>query len=124
MNFQCRARSVAGISSSGVLEAESTSAARQMLRDQGLFALSLEPRQQRKGDFEQSTAVAASRWNSRVTKHDLLMLTSQLVIMTRSGVELAEAFKVAHQQCVKPSLRNTLGQIYDDLSNGISISVA
>jgi type II secretory pathway component PulF len=124
MNFQYRARSVAGANSSGVLEAESPSAARQMLRDQGLFALSLEPRQQRKGGFEQSSAVAASRWNSRVTKHDLLMLTSQLVIMTRSGVELAEAFKVAHQQCVKPALRNTLRQIYDDLSNGISISVA
>ena len=124
MNFQYRARSVAGAASSGVLEADSPSAARQMLRDQGLFALSLDQRQQRSPALEQSPGGAGPLWKSRVTKHDLLMLTSQLVIMTRSGVELAEAFKVAHQQCSKPALRNTLRQVYEDISNGVSISVA
>src|SRR5436190_833348 len=122
MNFQYTARSVSGASSSGVLEAESPAAARKMLRDQGLFALSLE--QHRSLSVDRSSAGAKGGWKSRVTKHDLLMLTSQLVIMTRSGVELAEAFKVASLQCEKPALRKSLVQIYDDLSDGVSISIA
>jgi type II secretory pathway component PulF len=122
MNFQYKARSAAGASSSGVLEAESPAAARKMLRDQGLFALSLE--QHRSLSVEQSAVPVKAGWNSRVSKLDLLMLTSQLVIMTRSGVELAEAFKTASRQCEKPELRKALLQIYDDLADGVSISVA
>ena len=122
MNFQYKARSASGTSSSGVLEAESPAAARKMLRDQGLFALSLE--QHRNLSVEQPAKVVKSGWKSRVSKLDLLMLTSQLVIMTRSGVELAEAFKTASRQCEKPELRQSLSQIYDDLTDGVSISVA
>lgn len=122
MNFQYKARSVAGASSSGVLEAESPAVARKILRDQGLFALSLE--QHRNAVLEQPRDGGQAGWNSRVTRQDLLMLTQQLVIMTRSGVELAEAFQVASGQCAKPQLRNSLQQIYDALADGVSISVA
>jgi type II secretory pathway component PulF len=122
MNFQYKARSVSGDTSSGVLEAESPAAARKILRDQGLFALSLE--QHRSLSAVQPSGGAPGGWNKRVTKHDLLMLTSQLVIMTRSGVELAEAFKVASRQCEKPELRKSLLAIYDDLADGVSISQA
>lgn len=122
MNFQYKARSVAGASSSGMLEAESPAAARKMLRDQGLFALSLE--QHRSTVLDQPRGGGKIGWKKRVTKQDLLMLTSQLVIMTRSGVELAEAFKVASRQCEKPQLRKSLEQIYDDLADGVSVSQA
>lgn len=122
MNFHYKARSVVGASSSGVLEAESPAAARKMLRDQGLFALSLEQHRGLSSEYPRGGGKVG--WNSRVTKHDLLMLTSQLVIMTRSGVELAEAFKVASRQCEKPDLRKSLQQIYDDLADGVSVSIA
>src|SRR5579872_2423934 len=122
MNFHYKARSVAGASSSGVLEAESPATARKMLRDQGLFALSLEQHQDTA--LDQPRGGGTIGWKKRVTKQDLLMLTSQLVIMTRSGVELAEAFKVASRQCEKPELRKSLEQIYDDLTDGVSVSQA
>ncbi|MBI3866018.1 MAG: type II secretion system F family protein [Planctomycetia bacterium] len=122
MNYHYKAKAVGGATSSGVLEAESPTAARKLLRDKGLFALSLEQRSS--GAVERPAAGAVPGWNSRVTKHDLLMLTSQLVIMTRSGVELAEAFKTAKTQCTKPALRDSLDQIYNDLADGVSISAA
>ena len=59
-----------------------------------------------------------------MSKRDLLSVTTQLAIMTRSGVDLASAFQSLSQQCGNAALRNILGQIHRDVTGGKSISDA
>ena len=52
------------------------------------------------------------------------MLTSQLNIMCKSGVDVADALKGAAEECSNPILQNTLSVVYEDVAAGDSISVA
>lgn len=123
MLFQYTAKTTAGGTTSGTLEAESPSALRQALREKGLFALSMKPAG--KGAPAAATKRGGFRiGSSRVPKRDLLMFTTQLVILCRSGVELAEALQISRDQCSNPRLRTSLEQVYSDLSDGISVSAA
>lgn len=122
MFFHYTAKSSAGVTSSGVLEADSLAAVRQLLREKGLFALALNPEPQALTASGSSSSRLLLR--TGISKRDILMLTSQLVIMTRSGVELAEALQICRDQCAIPALRKSLEQIYSDLSDGLSVSSA
>ena len=46
---------------------------------------------------------------SALSKRDLLSVTTQLAIMTRSGVDLASAFQSLSQQCGNANLRSDSG---------------
>lgn len=121
MNFTYTAKSLAGETATGVLEAASQAAARQELRVRGLFALSLAPTS---GAAGQQAQPARRAWRTRVPTRDMLMLTSQLVIMCRSGVNLADAFQNAARQCTQPRLKAALEQVYADVSAGQKVSAA
>ncbi len=120
MNYQYTAKAASGGASSGTIEAHSESEARQQLRQQGLFPLSM--------NTERQVAVPRSSsrkyFGRRVSKNDLLMLTSQLAIMCRSGIDLAEALKNAAKQCANPTLKKALDEAYSDVSDGKAVSVA
>jgi type II secretory pathway component PulF len=49
-------------------------------------------------------------------------MTTQLAIMTRSGVDLASAFQSLAGQCSNPGLRRVLDQIHRDITGGKSVS--
>lgn len=123
MHFQYTAKSASGETLTGLLEAQSPTDVRQLLRQQGLFALSV-------NDHAETDLPAAGRTGngffsrSRVTKRDLLLLSSQLAIMTQSGIDLAEALKNAAKQCTQPRLKAALDEVYDDVSGGKSPSAA
>jgi type II secretory pathway component PulF len=59
-----------------------------------------------------------------MSKRDLLSVTTQLAIMTRSGVDLASAFESLAGQCRNANLRNVLSQVHRDVTGGKSISDA
>jgi len=121
MDIQYTAKARNGATSSGVLSAESLAEARQQLRDQGQFPLSLN----RANVARTATpGRSLSIGRSRVTKTDLLMVTSQLSIMCRSGVDLAEALQNVAQQCSKPALKQALDDVYRDVAEGLPVSVA
>ena len=65
-----------------------------------------------------------ARERAALSKRDLLSVTTQLAIMTRSGVDLASAFHSLSQQCSNPTMRNMLAQIHRDVTGGKSISDA
>lgn len=121
MLFQYTAKTTAGVTSSGVLEAESPSVLRQLLRDKGMFPLSMKPAAKGAAGGKKSGGFSLSK---KVPKRDLLMFTTQLVILSRSGVELAEALQISRDQCTNPKLRTALEQVYNDLSDGLSVSAA
>jgi type II secretory pathway component PulF len=65
-----------------------------------------------------------ARDKSSISKRELLSITTQLAIMTRSGVDLATSFQSLSQQSSNANLRNILSQIHKDLTGGKSISDA
>jgi type II secretory pathway component PulF len=127
MDFAYTARRIDGTSSSGSLQAESLQEARQQLKQQGLFVLALNTA----GRTAVTEAVAATTAASsglfaknRVTRNDIMMLTSQLAIMSQSGVELAESIENLATTTTNPKLAETLRGVNTALEEGIQLSAA
>lgn len=121
MQFQYTAKSLNGQSAAGVLDAPSLTQARQQLHQSGLFPISIAPAES--ANVAGATPGMPGR-RKRIRKTDLLMATSQLSIMCRSGIDLAEALRSVSRECRNPALRDVFSQIYQDVSQGSSASVA
>ncbi|HUG89650.1 MAG TPA: type II secretion system F family protein [Planctomycetaceae bacterium] len=121
MRFQYSAKAGSGQTSAGVIDAPTIADARQQLRTQGLFTLSLSPEANGAGRLR-APRVASRR--GRVRKADLLMLTSQLAIMCQSGIDLAEALHNAARQATNPALQEALGAVCRDVEDGKAASAA
>jgi type II secretory pathway component PulF len=122
MNFSYTAKSTSGATASGVLTADSLAEVRQKLREQGLFPLVIK---QAAG----SRAIAAARKTGsyrqrRVPKRELLTMTSQLAVMSRSGIDLAGAIRSLVQNATHPTLKAALEQVHEAVSSGKPVSVA
>ena len=118
MNYQYVAKSPAGEDLRGMLSAASLAEARQRLRERRLFVVSL---------IEAGAAGGASRGRGRigrVSKRDLLTLTSQLAIMCRAGVDLATALENVTSRCNSPALKQALQQVHHGVLAGKSVSAA
>ena len=61
---------------------------------------------------------------SAFRKRDLLTVTTQLAIMTKSGVDLASAFESLAQQSSNEHIRKVLSRIHEDVTGGKSVSEA
>ena len=116
-DFAYTAKQTTGEAAEGTISADSIAQARELLRGMGLFPLSVaasgsRARQKRR------------RSGGRIRHADLLMLTSQLTIMSRSGVDLADALKGVAEECAHPILQKALRQIYEDVASGQTVSAA
>lgn len=120
MQFVYTAKTKVGDIQSGQLTAADIDAAKRALREQSLFPIDI----RKKIADSPFKALFGSRERAALSKRDLLSVTTQLAIMTRSGVDLASAFHSLSQQCSNPTLRNILGQIHRDVTGGKSISDA
>ena len=119
MLYQYAAKSTAGGSAAGLLEADTVEAARLQLREKGLYPTSLAPAKAR------AAGGGAQRLRrGRIAKTDLLMLTSQLALMCRTGMDLAEALQVAAGQCRNAALKSCLDAVYRDVADGKAVSIA
>jgi len=121
LHYQYTAKSTAGETVTGVLAAGSPAEVRRQLREKHLFALTVEPIGARRRSLVRS---GGSRWRSRVSKRDLVTLTSQLAVMTRAGVDLASALGDVARQCPHPTLKRILGKVHEDVLSGNPVSVA
>jgi type II secretory pathway component PulF len=120
MQFAYTAKSSSGATVNGTLDAATLSDAKRQLRVQGLFPLTC--------DLAARGARAA--WaakvggGAKVPKSELMMVTSQLAIMTRSGVDLADALKSVAEQCRHANLKKLLADVHENVSGGQSVSSA
>jgi type II secretory pathway component PulF len=119
MQFVYTAKSKSGDIQSGHISAADVDAVKRALREQSLFAIDI-----RKKAAASSFKLFGKREKGALSKRDLLSVTTQLAIMTRSGVDLASAFHSLSQQCSNPALRNVLAQVHKDVTGGKSISDA
>ena len=121
MEYTFTARDAAGLSRSGVINAESLSDVRQTLRADGLFVLSIDARS---GRLQHGQTKNQRRSTPRIDKADILLLTSQLSIMNQAGLDLAESLDSLSQQCPNVGLQRVLKQVHTDVSSGAGISEA
>lgn len=121
MMFAYAAKSLEGQTSNGVIEADTVAAARRMLREKNLFPVSITPRGEARAEV---TGPKFQLWKPKVKKAEVMLLTSQLVIMCRAGVDLAEALQNVAATCRNPTLKESLDTIYKDVAAGLSFSAA
>jgi type II secretory pathway component PulF len=119
MHYVYQAKRRDGTAAAGTLEADSLGSARQRLRHDGLFVVDLHP-----SIGLTRNAPSRPRRGARVNRTDLLMMLSQLTIMVRSGVDLAEALQNVTEHVRKPAFRQVLQTVHEDISAGRSFSDA
>src|SRR4029078_6678458 len=120
MQFVYTAKSKTGDIQTGHISAADVEAVKRALREQSLFAIDI----RKKVANSPFKAILGWRDKTALSRRDLLSVTTQLAIMTRSGGDLASAFLSLSQQCSNPTMRNILGQIHKDVAGGKSISDA
>ncbi len=125
-DYAYSARRIDGSPSDGFLQADSLHEARQLLRQQGLFVLALNAAG-RTAAVEATHAIGAASGlfaTNRVTRNQIMMLTSQLAIMSQSGVELADAISNMAATTANPNLKSTLEAVHVSLEEGVQLSAA
>jgi type II secretory pathway component PulF len=120
MQFTYTAKSASGDIQSGQITAADVDAVKRALREQSLFVIDV----RKKAVASPLKLLLGTRERGSLSKRDLLSVTTQLAIMTRSGIDLASAFNSLSQQCSNATLRNVLAQIHRDVTGGKSISDA
>jgi type II secretory pathway component PulF len=118
MQFAYTAKTNAGEIQTGQMTAADVEGVKRALREQNLFLIDV---QQGSGESVW-TSLFESRERAKISKRDLLSITTQLAIMTRSGVDLASAFESLSQQCRHIQLRTVLASVHKDLTGGKSVS--
>ncbi len=117
--FRFAAADNGGKEQSGVLEADSARAARQLLRARGLVPLTVEPvvsEAQRRG-----LTLAIGR---RLSQTELAVITRQLASLLGASLPVADALTVMVEQSEKQSIRELMAAIRTDVLGGSSLSKA
>lgn len=126
--FAFRAADASGRITQGHLEATSAVVAARQLRDRGLTPVSIEQGQAvAAGAVNQAAGLAQARGRQLrgpVTQADVLAFTSELAIMLRAGLTLANGLRVLIDMSAKPSVAQLLQQILDDVKGGVPLSTA
>ncbi len=113
MTFAYTARDTLGNVHEGRLEAVGEEEARQKLRRDGFTVVSLDD-----GDD------SAGLFPRRISKIEIVYLTSQLAIMTDTGITLSVAIEGIAEQAENPSLRTVLLDIKGAVESGEDFSAA
>jgi type II secretory pathway component PulF len=118
MQFTYTAKSSAGDVQTGQIDGDGVDQVKRALREKALFPIDIRAES------------AASHWpllsgrrdRSAMRKRDLLTVTTQLAIMTKSGVDLASAFQSLAEQSSNERVRRVLGRVHEDVTGGKSVS--
>lgn len=115
--FEYRARDNAGNLRQGSLEAESVDEATMRLKRDGLQVM-------RVVDAEEAAAAAGGLFARRITRAEIIYMTSQLAIMVETGISLSMALGSIVEQEQNPSLRRLLDDIKGSIESGEDFSAA
>lgn len=106
----------------GVLDAENPRAARDRLRQLGLFPVEIV---QEHSEDARRPANGAKRWLSpRLASGELAVLTRQLATLLKAGLPLVEALKALEEQTENATQRRVLSQIKDKVLEGSALADA
>jgi type IV pilus assembly protein PilC len=116
MNFRYTSRDPKGAIHEGELEAPSLEAASQQLRQDGFSIVELEPID----DAEEDEGL----FPRRISRTEIIYVTSQLAVMTDTGITLSTALQGIRDQEENPSLKRVLGELQTSVESGEDFSSA
>lgn len=120
MQFNYTAKSSSGDIQTGLIDADDVDGAKRALREKSLYPIDV-----RQQGARSPWAILGSRSDkAALKKRDLLSVTTQLAIMTKSGVDLASAFESLAQQSSNERVRKVLARIHEDVTGGKAVSEA
>jgi len=124
--FSYRALDTRGRATSGVIDADSVSAAREKLKKMGFFPtnLSQERTKQAKKIKLLGREVVLSEVLGRVKLTDIAISTSQIATLLSSGIPLVQALTAATEQTDSLPLKKVLTQVRDKVNEGSSLANA
>jgi general secretion pathway protein F len=104
----------------GLLDASSSQSAREILRGDGLYIVSLD------SAAEDSDTPARSSFQGlgRISRSDLASMTRQLSTLLRAGLPLLQALEALVEQMEKPAIRKTLSGVRNLVNEGASFHEA
>lgn len=117
--YRYAAADASGKETTGVLEADSARAARQLLRGRGLVPLTVEPVVSEAQ--KQALSLAIGRGLSQT---ELAVITRQLASLLGAALPVADALTVMVEQSEKQSVRELMAAIRTDVLGGSSLSKA
>jgi general secretion pathway protein F len=119
--YRFEALTYSGKSERGSVEADSPRAVKQELMAKQLVPVTIELEQ------EWNKKPIWSKWFSQskpLTRSELALITKQLAILVRSGVQIEEAFSVLAQESSQAHVKTILQSIVSELRSGLPLSRA
>ncbi len=114
--FTYTARDAAGQSSSGTIIAGSIAEVGKQLRAEGRFPINVQPA------LSKATTIAGG--GIKVSRAEVIQVSTQLAIMVETGVTITEALDCIGQQAPRPRLRKLLADITQQVQAGGDFSTA
>ncbi len=111
--FSWIGRDAAGQVAQGQIEAAGEAAARVLLRQRGIQAITL-----------QSPRPVREARRSRVRRRDIAFFTRQLGTLLKAGIPLLPALRVIGRGHDNPGFARLIGQIHDDIASGCGLADA
>ncbi|MFT4920138.1 MAG: general secretion pathway protein F, partial [Zhongshania aliphaticivorans] len=116
--FEYRALDSAGANKKGMIEADSSRQARQMLRDQQLFPIDLKQTR----DKTRADNARRSFAGARVSIADLALFVRHLATLIQSGIPLEEALAATAKHTRKPYLKRVVLDLRARVLEGHSLA--
>lgn len=117
MKFNYQAKTKAGQSQSGVIEATSRGAAIDLLRSHGLFVTALE-------EIKAPFYARRLKFFDRIPKREIVNLSRQMAIMFKSEIPLVEVLNALAKQVQNEQLREKIYDLAEKVEGGNSLSKA
>ena len=121
--FEYSALDSKGKRTSGIIDAESASAARQKIRNSGYFPVTIKEVQDA-GSPKTSRNLSLTRFIRRVKPIETAMMTRQLATLLNAGLPLVTAMDTLTSQIKTHSFKTTLAQIKNAVVEGTSFADA
>ncbi|MBQ7275057.1 MAG: type II secretion system F family protein [Clostridiales bacterium] len=116
-NFRYQVLDNAGKSSTGVLDAASVADASRKLKADGKYIVSLELD---KGQGIANMEIGSKRLNTK----ELVMISRQLASLLSAGITVVRSLDMLYQQCETKRSKRCIGEIYEQIQSGRSLSDA
>lgn len=116
INFAYTARDANGASVSGTIAAENAAQASQLIRAEGRYPIAIHAAD------SAAAKIASSPRGIRITRAQVIDITSQLSVMIETGVTLSEGLDCIAQQTIDPKCKALLEDIGSQVQQGSDLS--
>ncbi len=120
-DFTYTARTSDGQATSGTIAADSIGQAIQAIRAEGRFPVSVKPAT---AVHDAVSQASVARGGVRISRAELIQLSTQLAIMIQTGVQLTEALDCIAKQSDRPKVQALVADVSQRIQGGASFSEA